>query len=166
MTTISVSFCVLFVQVSAEFWSALLDENPTAWCVFVEGWVSKKTWGALFEVFAKAGRVLSIPERVAGELPKRTVVPSKRRPHPIREKDRSFCFWFSPPPPPPATAAEAGAGVGAGAGAGAADAADSGGGGGGGAAAAAVTAADATAIVLSETCNGVTRKLTTALEVK
>jgi hypothetical protein len=89
------------LPVSPEFWSALLAANPDAWCVFVEGWVSKKTWGALFEVFAQAGRVLSIPQKVTGELPQRVVIPSKRRPHAIREKDRNYCYWFSPPPAAP-----------------------------------------------------------------
>ena len=86
------------LTVSTEFWGKLLAQNPTSWCVFVEGWVSRKTWGALFEVFAQAGRVLSSPQKVTGELPQRVVIPSKRRPHAIRERDRTYCYWFSPPP--------------------------------------------------------------------
>ena len=84
--------------VAVPFWRALLAANPSAWFVFVEGSVSKKTWGAMAEVFAAAGRVLTIPVDVKGELPQRTVIASKSRPHPIRERARNYCYWFSPPP--------------------------------------------------------------------
>jgi hypothetical protein len=85
------------LDVSSAFWGDLIVKNPQAWFVFVEGSVSKKTWSALFENFVAAGRVLMPPTKVTGELPQRAVIPSKRRPHPIRQKSRAYCYWFSPP---------------------------------------------------------------------
>jgi hypothetical protein len=88
--------------VCAAFWTGLLAENPGAWVIFVEGCVSKRTWLRLQATFASAGRALAAPANIVGELPQRVVVPSERRPHPIRERPRSYCYWFSPPPASPA----------------------------------------------------------------
>eukprot|EP01052_Picozoa_sp_SAG31_P012594 SAG31_NODE_740_length_12438_cov_10.788719_11_plen_404_part_00 len=85
------------VKVSSEFWAALIASNPDAWFVFVEGCVSRRTWSDLSDAFRLAGRALSAPTNIKGELPKRVVHPSKNRPYPIRDRDRHFCYFFSPP---------------------------------------------------------------------
>jgi hypothetical protein len=59
--------------------------------------VAKKTWTDLHETFAAAGRVLTTPVVVTGGLAKRVVVATKQRPHPIKEKERHYCYWYSPP---------------------------------------------------------------------
>eukprot|EP01050_Picozoa_sp_SAG11_P012224 SAG11_NODE_1347_length_5137_cov_15.361651_1_plen_447_part_00 len=81
------------------FWGGVLDRNPRAWFIFVEGTVSKRLWRSLAEVFGSRNRVLTPPINVMGELPPRVVVRDTTGGGGLARarKPRTYCYFFAAP---------------------------------------------------------------------